>query len=56
MKKLANFELTSSFEDKKEELQNYDFYAALTLDDRLVHLKEEYPEMVDIALWDNTNE
>lgn len=56
MKKLANFELTSSFEDKKEELHNYDFYAALTLDDRLVHLKEEYPDLVDIALWDNTNE
>ena len=56
MKKLANFELTSSFEDKKEELQNYDFYAALTVEDRLVHLKEEYPDMVDIALWDNTEE
>lgn len=54
MKKLTKFELTSEFEDNKELLQTYEDYAALTEDERNVYFKE-IPDMVDIALWDNTD-
>ena len=55
MKKLTKFELTSEFEDNKDLLQTYEDYAALTEDERKVYFKE-IPDMVDIALWDNTEE
>ena len=54
MKKLTKFELTSEFEDNKVLLQTYEDYAALTEDERKVYFKE-IPDMVDIALWDNTD-
>lgn len=53
MKKLTNFGLTSEFENDKEILDSYPDYAALTKDEDKVHFKE-LPDMVDIALWDNT--
>lgn len=55
MKKLTKFELISEFEDNKDLLQTYEDYAALTEDERKIYFKE-IPDMVDIALWDNTNE
>ena len=55
MKKLTKYELTSEFEIVKENLDEYPDYAALTEDDDNVHFRE-IPDMVDIALWDNTNE
>ena len=54
MKKLTNFGLTSEFENDKEILDSYLDYAALTKDEDKVHFKE-LPDMVDIALWDNTD-
>lgn len=55
MKTLVNFESNSEFESNKNELDNLSDYAALSEQEREVHVKE-IPNMVDIALWDATEE
>ena len=55
MKTLVNFEANSEFESAKTELEKFSDYAALSEQEREVHVKE-IPNMVDIALWDATDE
>lgn len=55
MKTLVNFESNSEFESNKNELDNFSDYAALSEQEREVHVKE-LPYMADIALWDKTDE
>lgn len=55
MKTLVNFEANSEFESAKTELEKFSDYAALSEQEREVHVKE-IPNMVDIALWDATEE
>lgn len=55
MKNLVNFESNSEFESAKTELDNFSDYAALSEQEREVHVKE-LPYMADIAIWDEIDE
>ena len=56
MKILSNYQNNAAFEEEKDRLEEeFDDYAALATEERDVHLKE-IPDMVDIALWDRTEE
>ena len=56
MQLLLSYSDNTTFEvDKKKLEDTYDDYAALVVEEREVHVKE-IPNMVDIALWDATEE
>ena len=55
MKLLSTYSDNAAFEEEKYKLEENNDYAALAIEERDVHFKE-LPNMVDIALWDNTNE
>ena len=56
MKILSNYQNNAAFEEEKDRLEEeFDDYAALATEEHDVHLKE-IPDMVDIALWDRTEE
>ena len=55
MKLLTTYSDNAAFEEEKNNLEENNDYAALAIEERDVHVKE-IPYMVDIALWDNTNQ